>query len=287
MRNFLTYNKEVLFSVIDRISITKEGDQVVTKYGNRVIKVANVSNRYEIFDIAKYLKSKIELIEKNFKISQYKIDIIGGKQYLQLISDKVEVGGVEFYKSFYILNSSDKSRRLSFNVGLYSENASCYVIGSTNTSLIKKHLKGVTKATEDATDKLNGETFDEQIESMNSIVGHRVLFSKLRGIILGDGDVPDINHRKLDAFKNSVRAATGPNKIELSHEQRNLLFSYSKSTNAIPKELDFYIDAFWGFQTYLRIFNKQDSHIIKNETERIMKITQCSVRNDILESLGI
>jgi hypothetical protein len=68
------------------------------------------------------------LIEKNFKISQYKIDIIGGKQYLQLISDKVEVGGVEFYKSFYILNSSDKSRRLSFNVGLYSENASCYVI---------------------------------------------------------------------------------------------------------------------------------------------------------------
>jgi hypothetical protein len=52
------------------------------------------------------------------------------------------------------LNSSDKSRRLSFNVGLYSENASCYVIGSTNTSLIKKHLKGVTKATEDATDKM-------------------------------------------------------------------------------------------------------------------------------------
>jgi hypothetical protein len=39
MRNFLPYNKEVLFSVIDRISITKEGDQVVTKYGNRVSKL--------------------------------------------------------------------------------------------------------------------------------------------------------------------------------------------------------------------------------------------------------
>jgi hypothetical protein len=39
---------------------------------------------------------------------------------------------------------------------------------------------------------------------MNSIVGHRVLFSKLRGIILGDGDVPDINHRKLDAFKTHL-----------------------------------------------------------------------------------
>jgi hypothetical protein len=62
--NFLPYNKEVLFSVIDRISITKEGDQVVTKYGNRVIKVANVSNRYEIFDIAKYLKVKLTWLRK-------------------------------------------------------------------------------------------------------------------------------------------------------------------------------------------------------------------------------
>jgi hypothetical protein len=72
MRNFLPYNKEVLFSVIDRISITKEGDQVVTKYGNRVIKVANVSNRYEI-DIAKYLKSKIDLIEKTLKLVNIKL----------------------------------------------------------------------------------------------------------------------------------------------------------------------------------------------------------------------
>ena len=287
MRNFQPYNKEVLFKIIDKISITKQGEQVITKYGDRVIKVANVSNRYEIFDIAKYLKSKIDLIEKNFTINQYRIDIIGGRQYLQLISDKVEVGGVDFYKSFYILNSSDKSRRLSFNVGLYSEKSNCYVIGSTNTSLIKKHLKGVTKATEDATDGLNGETFNEQIESMRSIVGHKVLFSKMRGIILGEGDIPEINHRKFDAFKNSLRNATGPFKIDFTLNQRNLLFSYSKSTNSIPRELDFYIDAFWGFQAYLRIFNKQDSHIIKNETERIMKITQWSVRNDILESLGI
>jgi hypothetical protein len=287
MRNFQPYNKEVLFKVIDKISITKQGEQVITKYGDRVIKVANVSNRYEIFDIAKYLKSKIDLIEENFTISQYRIDIIGGKQYLQLISDKVEVGGVDFYKSFYILNSSDKSRRLSFNVGLYSERSNCYVIGSTNTSLVKKHLKGVTKAADDAADGLNGETFNEQIESMNSIVGHKVLFSKMRGIILGEGDIPEINHRKFDAFKNSLRNATGPHKIDFTLDQRNMLFSYSKSTNSTPKELDFYIDAFWGFQAYLRIFNKQDSHIIKNETERIMKITQWSVRNDILESLGI
>jgi hypothetical protein len=142
MRGYQDYNKEQLLNIIDKISITKEGTQVITKFGERVIKVTNVSNRYEIFNISGYLKNKIELIEKNFTISKYKFDIIGGKQYLQLISDSIQVGGVDFHKSFYILNSSDKSRRLSFNVGLYSDTNDLYVIGASNTGLIKKHLKG-------------------------------------------------------------------------------------------------------------------------------------------------
>lgn len=290
MRGYTDYNKEQLFSIIDKISITKEGTQVITKYGNRIIKVANVSNRYEIFDITKYLKDKIELIEKNFAISKYRLDIIGGKQYLQLISDSIQVGGVDFYKSFYILNSSDKSRRLSFNVGLYSDKNDLYVIGASNTGLIKKHLKGVTQAAEVASEGLNGETFNEQIEAMESIVGHKVAFSKLREIILGEGDVPQINHRKFDAFKNNVRYVA--NKIELvqsklSTEQRNMLYTDSTKIKEVTRELDFYVDAFWAFQTYLKIFNRQDSHIIKIETERITKITQCAVRNSILEALGI
>lgn len=290
MRGYQDYNKEQLLNIIDKISITKEGTQVITKFDERVIKVANVSNRYEIFDISSYLKSKIELIEKNFTIYKQRLDIIGGKQYLQLISDSIQVGGVDFHKSFYILNSSDKSRRLSFNVGLYSDINDLYVIGSSNTGLIKKHLKGVTHAAEVASEGLNGETFNEQIESMESIVGHKVAFSKLREIILGEGEIPQINHRKFDAFKNNVRYVA--NKIELvqtklSVEQRNMLYTESNKIKEVTRELDFYVDAFWAFQAYLKIFNRQDSHIIKIETERISKITQCSIRNSILESLGI
>ena len=36
-----------------------------------LIKIANVSSRYEIFDIVKYLKDKIEIIENNFNITHY------------------------------------------------------------------------------------------------------------------------------------------------------------------------------------------------------------------------
>ena len=283
MKGFRAYDKNEIFDLIDKISIEKLNNQVITKWCNKVIKVANVSNRYEIFDITKYLKDKIELIESNFNISKYSLSVKGGQQYLQLISDSVEIGGINFYKSFYILNSSDKSRRLSFYAGLHSEKY--YSIGN-NVGMSKKHLKGVTEAADVASIGFNGETFDDQIESLQNLVGHRIKLSKIREVILGDKeDIPQINHRKFDAFKNSIRFADGDGLIRLTGEQRSQLYTESERMTEVKE--DFYLDAFWVFGSYMRLFNRQDSHVIKNETDRIMKITQWSVRNNVLESLGI
>lgn len=291
MKNFRDYNKQELFDRINKISIEKVGEQIVTKYEGRVINSTKVTNRYEIFDIVKYLKDKIDLIEQNFKIVKYEFKLTRGQQYLKLISDKINIGGIDFYKSFYILNSTDKSRRLSFNVGLYCDTSKFYIIsGVKNIGLTKKHLKGVTQAAEDATVGLNDETFDEQIKSISSIVGHRVLMSKLRDVILGDKpEVPQINHRKFDAFKNAIRYAITDGRIKtpITNDQRNMLLTESEKLTQIKNTEDFYIDAFHAFQIYLILFNKQDSHIIKNETERILGITQWAVRNNVLESLGI
>jgi hypothetical protein len=283
MKGFRAYDKNEIFDLIDKISIEKLNNQVITKWCNKVIKVAEVSDRYEVFDISRYLKEKIELIEQNFDIFKYQIHIKGGQQYLQLISNSVEIGGINFYKSFYILNSSDKSRRLSFYAGLHSEKY--YSIGN-NVGMSKKHLKGVTEAADVASIDFNGETFDDQIESLQNLVGHRIQLSKIRESILGDKeDIPQINHRKFDAFKNSVRFADGDGLIRLTEEQRSQLYTESERMTEVKE--DFYLDAFWVFGAYMRLFNRQDSHIIKNETDRIMKITQWAVRNNILESLGI
>ena len=280
------YNKQELLDRINEIDIQKVGDTVVTKYRDRVLKVVPVSGRYEIFDIAKYLKEKIELIEKNFTITKYRFTLTRGVQYLELLSDSIEINGQKYHKSFYILNSSDKSRRLSFNAGLYCEDANFYIISNVkNVGLTKKHLKGVTQAAEVASEGLNGETFDEQIESLQSIVGHRVALSKIRQIILGEGEVTQIAHRKFDAFKNSIRWARTTNGI--TPEQSRLLSRSSEYIKSIEQADDFYIDAFSVLQSYLKIFNREDAHIIKNETERIMKITQCAIRNAALESIGI
>lgn len=287
MSVFKDYNKQELFNSIDKISIEQNGDQVVTKYGTSLLKTVTVSDRYEIFDIVKYLKEKIELIEKNFEIKKYNFTIKGGVQSLQLISDKVEIGGVDFYKSFFILNSTDKTRRLSFSIGLKSNSPNLYTVGSNNASLDKKHFRGVTQAAEEVSLCFDDESFNEQIEDIKSLIGHQISFSKMREVILGDlKETPKVNHRKFDAFKNNIRWSKNGG-FNLNSEQMKMMYNHSNNLDSISPNLDFYMDAFWAFQMYMRLFSKQDSHIVKNETNRIMNMTKWAVRNSVLEELGI
>lgn len=285
-KEFKDYNKEELIDKIEKISIEKVGKQIVTKYGDSVLSIANVSNRYEIFDIKTYLKNKLDIIEENFKIKKYFFRIRKGVQELTLLSDTVNINGINFYKSFFILNSSDKSRRLNFNVGLYSDINKLFIVSSVkNLGLSKKHLKGVTAAAELSSEGLNGETFTEQIESLKSLVDHKIKFSKLKECIVVKEDVKS-NHMKFDAFKNSIIHHALDGRLSLNSVQYNTLQTPSERL-IIDINNDFYIDAFLAFQIYMRIFNKKDSYVILKETEKIMKITQCSVRNNILEELGI
>ena len=151
--------------------------------------------------------------------------------------------------------------------------------------MVKKHLRGVTEAAEMASTGLNDETFNEQIELIKSLVGHRISLSKLKDIIVEDPEVKT-NHLRFDAFKNNIIYYNSEGRLNLTNDQRTTLRTPSDRLT-IDIRNDFYVDAFWAFQTYLRLFNRQDSHVIKRETERIMNITQWAVRNAQLELLGI
>ena len=79
-----------------------ESDDVIFELNIEVKSISNVSNRYEIFDIKSYLKSKIDIIEKNFNITKYYFRLTKGIQELTLLSDTIEIEGISFYKSFFI-----------------------------------------------------------------------------------------------------------------------------------------------------------------------------------------
>lgn len=275
---FKSYNKTELFEKIDAIEILKVGSQVVTKYFNRIVNTTDVSKRYEIFDIRSFLKDKISHIDSNFNISFYKFIMKRGTQELTLLSDKVDINGTTYYKAFFILNSTDKSRKLNLNLGLYSDTNTYLVSSVSNMSLCKKHLTGITKSAEEVSDSIDGETFNEQIDSIKSLVGEKVLLSKIREIIV-DKD-QQINHRKFDAFKNQLLYS----KVRFTKDQDTLLRAKSENMSDFGKN-DFAIDAYSAFILYMQIFRNQDSYIVKKETEKIIKITQCFIRNEKLEQL--
>lgn len=279
-RGYQKYNKADLFKKVDAIEIFQQGNQVITKYFGNVINNTPVSDRYEIFDIRSFMKSKIEYLESNFNITFSNLRVRGGIQELILLSDEVEIAGTNYYKAFFILNSSDKSRRLSMNLGLYQADNGTYLVNTIkNFSLITKHIKGITDKAEVAAQNIDVETFDEQIESIRSIVGERVMISQVRNIII-DKD-QKVNHNKFDALKNSLRWSHSKS---FTKEQIGVLMTPSERLN-IDSSIDFSIDAFTVFKAYMNVFRNQDSYVVRKETEKILKITQCFIREDKLTQL--
>jgi len=284
---FQPYNRETLLGLIDQIEITRVDNQVITKWKGVVTSIENVSRIYEVFDIKKYINDKIELIEKNFEIKEFYFSVTKGVQQLKLISDSVTINGVEFHKAFFILNSSDRSRKLNFNSGLYSKSDHYYMVSTTqNLGLCKKHYRGVTQAAEEASKEIDVETFDEQIESIQKLVGHKVAFSKLRDIFMENVDkkTPKINHKKFDNLKISMLHSLRRTN-DLTADVAYMLRRTSEFMKEVPQEKDFYLDAFTLFQVNMKLYAKLDSHLVKNETERILGITQWAVRNDMLAEL--
>jgi hypothetical protein len=284
---YIPFKKEDLIEKISKLDIIQEGNQIITKYNDRVLKTTTVSNRYEIFDIKGYLIDQIDFISSNFPIHSYKLDIRGGIQSLDLLSDVVKIGDSEFYKGFFLLNSSDKSRALNFNAGLYNKTQNWYYIWGLNVNLYKKHLKGVTSIANDKTAQLNDETFSEQIEMLTDLVDHKVSYKEVVKVISPTIDVK-VNLAKLESFNQSILYLHRNNKILLTKEQLDLLKLDGEQIHSKVDNFDnFYFDAFTVFRIYLGLFNRQDSYLIKKETDKISKITQSAIRDSLLESLGI
>lgn len=278
-KHYKVFNKQEVIDAISGIEIFKHEDTIVTKYFDVVKSITRVSNRYEIFDIKDFMLRKLDSICDNFDISHYYFRMYRGRQLLTLISDPINIGGLNFYKSFYILNSSDKSRRLGLYMGLVNDNDGSYSIwGINNMSLYKKHLTGITSQAEEVSQVISGETFDEQVQAISQLVGQKVMLSKVRDIIVDEEY--KINHKKFDAFKNWLLYEVK----SITDAQQSLLRTPSEKI-VIDESNDFSLDAFMVFGLYLRIFKNQDSHIVKKETERIMSITQWFIRKEKLQEL--
>jgi hypothetical protein len=278
---FRPFNKAQLIEEISGLDIEKIDDKVITRYFGKTLSVSDVTKRYEVFDIKAFLCDKIEDITRNFDVKLYDLEIKRGRQSLTLVSDEVVINNHSFHKSFFILNSTDKTRRLSLNLGLYNKESNWYfVTNSNNAHLYKRHLAGINALAEEASKSFNGETFREQLESMTTLVGQSVMLSSVRNIIVDD-DTVKLNHKKFDAFKNQLLWRC---RGSFNREQEMLLKTPSEKISFTSRN-DISIDAFIVFKLYMSIFKKQDAFIVKKESEKIFKITRFFTRQEKLKEL--
>jgi len=287
------FDKQDLFNKIDNLSITNDSNVIVTKYNNRTIKTVLVSDRYEIYDFTTYAKSIINSLMERYDISEYTFDIRGGIQEIRLFSDTIMIGQDPYQKVFYLLSSSDKSRVLSFDAGLYRVKSKSYIIRNVDGfSFRKRHLNGVTDKANISFDKIDFGFFTDQINTITNLYDKTIKLSKLREIIVEKMDVKTY-HYKFDTFKNKVIHSNNSNSdlncfsYGLSTNDINMLRTPSASM-VINNSNDVVLSAYESFLAYMDIFKSMDSYIIKKETERILKMTQEVIIDDTINSiLGI
>lgn len=282
-------NTETLFEQLDLIKIEKEvstdGDiQIVTSYGNRVMKRVNVSKIYEIFDFGPFAKDVVKRLMEDFNIRNYDMSIRGGVQELILEGDDIEVENKMFSKRFYILSSSDKSRRLQINFGLYSKDDRFSLISSQG-SVSRKHINGLNDIVDDML-TFDNNVFDEQLELLGKIIRETILYSQVRKVILEmDSDegktfdnVTKSNILKMRSFNQMLRYTN-----EFNFNEHPII--WGNPHRDVTRDFDFELDAYLVFSLYLKLFNNKDSYVMKKETEKISKITKRAFREERLSYL--
>lgn len=280
---FLPYSKSILQSEISKISIEKVGGTVITKYGQRILSNTEVSSRYEIFDIKNYFLQRIDQIENNFSIKGYKLHLKGGIQKLDLLSDPITMGDVHYHKTFFLLSSSDKSRALRLDIGLSAVDGSHQIVfGTPGFSLYKKHIQGITKEVDTMSHMtITQETFYDEVISISRLLGERVMLSNIYHIITLKDTASD--HNKFDRFKYLYLSAH-KKREGLTPVQQKLMNTASKRIVWTPNN-DVSCDAWWVFLIYLSIFSGEDCYLISKETNKILEITNCFIRNNKIDQI--
>jgi hypothetical protein len=273
---FKRFDRSELVAAISALRIDRVGDEVITSYSGRVLRTKRVSKRYEVFDIADYMVRNIDRITSNFPVTQYSLSITGGTQYLVLASDPVEFGGSSCRKCFFILNSSDCTRSLSIRMGLCLDEGLFVIPKVHNIRVGRRHIRGITADAEVASAAMGGETFEEQVRAISSLMGERVMLGRVRRLLVGDDGR---GHARFDALRSALVSGGS-----LGPAEAAALSSMPPSHSAgdeLPADL--HLDAYLVFTAYMSTHFGCDSHVVARETERIMRMTSSFVRRSRIE----
>jgi hypothetical protein len=254
---------------LDKFENKIENGWLTTIYDGREICKVEVSKIYFNFDFTNFSKSILSEIQKYFNPDKYALKVASGVQEIRLVGDELFIDNERYQKMISIVNSTDKSKALSMNVGLVkvdiNGNPKSYTI---LTSFSNKHYKASLpekiKAFSDNLINFNID-IDFHIKTIEDLKNKEVSIINFAKSILfnEDGKVIKTVELKLRALGKNLVYSYGFRK------------NYSTLNNLTEKNLDkvedFTINAKILHDAYVELFKDQDTSIISRESRRIIE----------------
>ncbi len=262
------FNSDEIITNLDKFENKLENGFLTTTYDGRLICKVEVSKVYYNFDFTSFSKSILSEVQKYFSPDTYSLKAASGVQEIRLIGDEIYIDNEKYKKIISIVNSTDKSKALSMNVGLvkYDKKGNQDFI-TILTSFCNKHYKSSLP------DKIK--SFSDNLINFNMDINYHIktiedLANKEVGIVeLAKSMLYNEKGKLIKTMELKLRALG--KKLTYSYGFRNQYITLSNLTETeIDKVENFKIKSKTIYDAYMELFNDSDTSIIARESRRII-----------------
>ena len=261
---------------LDKFSNVLADGYLTTMFDNRQICKVEVSKIYYNFDFTTFSKSILSEIQKYFTPEVYRLKIASGEQEINLVGDELYIDNERYEKTINIVNSTDKSKALSMNVGLVKiekgkRATSTTILTSFSNKHYKSSLPDKIKSFSDNLINFNM-NIDFHIKTIEDLKNKEVTIVEFAKSILFDknGKVVKSVELKLAALGKRLMYEYGFRK------------NYSTLSNLtaadINKVEDITLNAKVLYSAYIELFKDSSTSVIARESRRVIEALD-SIKN--------
>lgn len=286
MKRFYFPNRTVAVTkVFDSVKLNDDLDKfdnqiedgfLVTRYDGREICRVEVSKIYYNFDFTNFSKSILSEIQKYFTPEVYRLKIASGEQEINLVGDELYIDNERYEKTINIVNSTDKSKALSMNVGLVKIEKGKRATSTTIlTSFSNKHYKASLP------DKIK--SFSDNLINFNMNIDFHIKTIE----DLKNKEVTIVEFAKSVLFDKNGKVVKSV-EFKLAALGKRLMYEYGFRKNYstlsnltaadIDKVEDITLNAKVLYSAYIELFKDSSTSVIARESRRVIEALD-SIKN--------
>jgi len=273
----LDFNVSRVKAELKKMAIFQNDNAVRTFYNDAVISETQVSDKYQVFDFPKFCLDVIPVVTKSFTPERAILRINKGVQELRLIGETFILDGEEFKKQLNIVSSTNKSKALQINIGLWRKvcsNGMFASVDGASTGFKVKHFKSTLNSKLEAFLKRLpnfNEFIDDQKITLLKLNAENITFNTLVKKLVTDkeGEIIPSNLLKVRSFSRKLTKSDTDKIIGLSEEQELLLKNPESALNPETKS-DIEMTKMKALNCWTEVFRNCDSSTIKRESKRIL-----------------